>query len=429
MLNVVITDGRHDIDLTFFKAWRPREGARPGARGIFAGTVGTYNRRLQLTHPGYTMLDDFDAGDRKALIPIYRSVGSLHTWTVTESVRRVLDVLDEVPDPLPAEVRERRRPALADGGAARHPHARQWDEVEEARRRLRYEEAFVLQVTLAQRRRAASGQVTTPRPARAGGILEAFDERLPFQLTAGQREVGATIAEEMGRDGPMHRLLQGEVGSGRRWSPCARCSQPWMPAGRRRCSPPPRCSPRSTTARSPRCSVTSPRAGCWGVRTSDAVVLLTGSQSTAERRRTLLDVASGDAGIVVGPTPCSRRRSTSSTWPSSSSTSSTASAWSSATPFAEGVGAPHVLVMTATPIPRTVAMTVFGDLETSTLRELPGGARADHDPRGARGPARLDARTWARVAGGGARGARPSSCARASATTTPSTRTPTCATR
>jgi len=109
MLNVVITDGRHDIDLTFFKAWGHERVLVPGARGIFAGKVGTYNRRLQLTHPGYTMLDDFDAGERKALIPIYRSVGSLHTWTVTESVRRVLDVLDEVPDPLPPQVRERRR--------------------------------------------------------------------------------------------------------------------------------------------------------------------------------------------------------------------------------------------------------------------------------------------------------------------------------
>ena len=109
MLNVVITDGRHDIDITFFKAWGHEKALVPGARGIFAGTVGTYNQRLQLTHPGYTMLDDFDAGDRKALIPIYRSVGKLHTWTVTESVRRVLDVLDDVPDAAA-------RPTCAPGG-------------------------------------------------------------------------------------------------------------------------------------------------------------------------------------------------------------------------------------------------------------------------------------------------------------------------
>ena len=215
MLNVVITDGRHDIDITFFKAWGHERALVPGARGIFAGTVGTYNGRLQLTHPGYTMLDDFDAGERKALIPIYRSVGSLHTWTVTESVRRVLDVLDDVPDALPADVREARR-LVSRTEALRGIHTPDsMAEVEEARRRLRYEEAFVLQVTLAQRRRTAAGQVTTPRPARAGGILEAFDARLPFELTAGQREVGATVAEEMGRDVPMHRLLQGEVGSGK----------------------------------------------------------------------------------------------------------------------------------------------------------------------------------------------------------------------
>ena len=113
----------------------------PGARGIFAGTVGTYNQRLQLTHPGYTMLDDFDAGDRKALIPIYRSVGKLHTWTVTESVRRVLDVLDDVPDALPADVRARRK-LVSRTDALRGIHTPDtMAEVETARRRLRYEEA------------------------------------------------------------------------------------------------------------------------------------------------------------------------------------------------------------------------------------------------------------------------------------------------
>jgi len=400
MLNVVITDGRHDIDITFFKAWGHEKALVPKARGIFAGTVGVYNRRLQLTHPGYTMLDDFDAGDRKALIPIYRSVGKLHTWTVTESVRRVLDVLDDVPDALPADVRTRRR-LVSRIDALRGIHTPDtMREVETARRRLRYEEAFVLQVTLAQRRRATAGQSTTPRPARAGGLLEAFDARLPFTLTAGQQEVGATIAGEMARDVPMHRLLQGEVGSGKTIV-ALRAMLAAVDSGGQAAL----LAPTEVLAAQHHRTITAMLGDLaeggllGGAEHGTRVALLTGSQSTAERRRTLLDVVTGDAGIVVGTHALLQEN----------------------VDFLDlglvvvdeqhrfgveqrdalrgkGTVPPHVLVMTATPIPRTVAMTVFGDLETSTLRELPAGrapitTHVVPDER----PGWM-ARTWARVA-------------------------------
>ena len=187
----------------------------------------------------------------------------------------------------------------------------------------------------------------------------------------------------------------------RRWSRCARCSPPSTPADRRRCWPPPRSSRRSTTARSPRCSATSPRAGCsGGADDATRVALLTGSQSAAARRkRAARRRESATPASSSAPTRCSRRTSTSSTSRSSSSTSSTASGSSSATRCgARGSMPPHVLVMTATPIPRTVAMTVFGDLETSTLRELPAGRApitthvVPEDQPG------WMERTWARVA-------------------------------
>ena len=375
MLNVVITDGTHDLDVTFFKAWGHEKALVPGARGIFAGTVGTYNHRLQLTHPGYTMLDDFDAGDRKDLIPIYRAVGSLHTWTVTESVRRVLDVLDDVPDALPPDVLERRR-LVSRTDALRGIHTpNSWPEVEEARRRLRYEEAFVLQVTLAQRRRIAEGQVTAARVARPGGILEAFDERLPFELTAGQREIGEVVAAEMAREVPMHRLLQGEVGSGKTVV-ALRAMLAAVDAGGQAAL----LAPTEVLAAQHHRTITrmlgdlAEGGMLGGAESATRVALLTGSQSTAERKKALLDVAVGDAGIVVGTHALLQEN----------------------VDFfdlglvvvdeqhrfgveqrdalrGKGKLPPHVLVMTATPIPRTVAMTVFGDLETSTLRELPAG--------------------------------------------------------
>ncbi|PKW25899.1 ATP-dependent DNA helicase RecG [Phycicoccus duodecadis] len=400
MLNVVITDGRHDIGITFFTAWGHEKALVPGARGIFAGTVGTYNQRLQLTHPGYTMLDDFDAGERKSLIPIYRRVGKLHTWTVTESVRRVLDVLDDVPDALPPEVRERRR-LVSRIDALRGIHTPDsLDEVEEARRRLRYEEAFVLQATLAQRRRVSAAQATRARPGRPDGLLAAFDQRLPFTLTDGQREIGSTVADELGRAVPMHRLLQGEVGSGKTVVALRAMLQAVDSGGQAALLAPTEVlAAQHHRTMSGMLGDLALGGMLGGAEHGTRVVLLTGSMSTAERRKALLDVVSGEAGIVVGTHALLQEH----------------------VEFLDlalvvvdeqhrfgveqrdalrGKGAtpPHVLVMTATPIPRTVAMTVFGDLETSTLRELPAGRApiTTHVVPEER-PGWM-ARTWARVA-------------------------------
>ncbi len=375
MLEAVITDGRNELDVTFFKAWGHQKALVPGARGIFAGTVGRYGSRNQLTHPGYSMLDEFDAGERKDLIPFYLRVGKLHTWTVTESVRRVLDVLDDVPDALPGEVRTRRN-LVGRTTALRGIHTpNTLDEVEEARRRLRYEEAFVLQATLAQRRRASAAQATRPRAGRADGLLAAFDERLPFALTAGQREVGETVAAEMGREAPMHRLLQGEVGSGKTVVALRAMLQAVDSGGQAALL-----APTEVLAAQHHRTINAMLGDLamggmlGGSEHGTRVVLLTGSMSTAERRKALLDVVSGDAGIVVGTHALLQEH----------------------VDFLDlalvvvdeqhrfgveqrdalrgkGTTPPHVLVMTATPIPRTVAMTVFGDLETSTLRELPAG--------------------------------------------------------
>ncbi len=400
MLNVVITDGTHDLAVTFFTSWGHEKALVPGARGIFAGTVGTYGGSLQLTHPGYTMLDDFDAGDRKDLIPIYRPVGRLHTWTVTESVRRVLDVLDDVPDPLPQDVLDRRSlvPRTAALRGIHTPNA--WAEVEEARRRLRFEEAFVLQVVLAQRRLAASGQSTTARPARPGGILEAFDARLPFTLTAGQREVGATLAAEMDSTVPMHRLLQGEVGSGKTVV-ALRAMLAAVDSGGQAAL----LAPTEVLAAQHHRTITAMLGDLaeggmlGGADTGTRAALLTGSRTTAQRRSALLDIASGDAGIVVGTHALLQ---------------DTVSFVDLALVVVDeqhrfgveqrdalrgkGTVPPHVLVMTATPIPRTVAMTVFGDLETSTLRELPSGRAAITTHVVPEDRPGWMSRTWARVA-------------------------------
>ncbi len=407
VLTVTISDGRTELDLVFFKAMGHSKALQPGVRGIFAGKVTTFNGRLQLAHPGYTLVDEIDEGERKALIPVYRQVEGMHTWRVSESARLVLDALASMPDAIPAEIVSRRGlvPRLEALRGIHTPDS--WAQVEAARHRLRYEEALVLQVALHQRRAEVRSQRTTSRAPREGGLLTAFDERLPFELTAGQREVGDQIASDLAAEVPMHRLLQGEVGSGKTVV-ALRAMLATVDSGGQAAL----LAPTEVLASQHHATITRmlgdlAEGGLLGGSESGTrVVLLTGSQSTAERRRALLDIASGDAGIVIGTHALIQQHvSFQDLGLVVVDEQHRFGVEQRDALRSKGITPPHVLVMTATPIPRTVAMTVFGDLEISTLRELPAG-RAPITTHVV--PESLPAwveRTWARV-GEEARGGR-----------------------
>lgn len=375
MLQAVITDGTTDLEVTFFNAHGHEGKLVPGTQALFAGQVSRYGNKLQLAHPGYSLLSDFDRGERRGLIPVYKQVGNLHTWTVTECVRMVLDLLDETEEPLPETVLDR-RDLMGRTAALRGIHTPDsWPEVKAARRRMSYEEAFVLQVVLAQRRARQAAESTHARTPRPGGLLEAFDARLPFELTAGQREVGATIAAEMAREVPMHRLLQGEVGSGKTVV-ALRAMLAAVDAGGQAAL----LAPTEVLAAQHHRSITAllgdlTEGGMLGgSEIGTRVALLTGSMPTAARRKALLDIASGDAGIVIG-THALIQEHVSFQDLALVVVDEQHRFGVEQRDALRGKAArpPHVLVMTATPIPRTVAMTVFGDMETSTLRELPAG--------------------------------------------------------
>ena len=377
MLTATITDGTVDMEVTFFKPYGHEDRLVPGARAIFAGKVGRYGRKWQLTHPDYQILppdsDGLDA--RRKLLPIYLQIPRVQNWTVIESLNLVFDQLDEVRDVVPPDIaRARQLPSRLQALRGIHQPSG-WPQVEVARKRLRYEEAFVLQTALAQRRHRQSLERTLARRPREGGLLSAFDERLPFELTAGQREVGEVLAEEMARDTPMHRLLQGEVGSGKTVI-ALRAMLAAVDSGGQAAL----LAPTEVLAAQHFRSISSmlgdlAEAGMLGGSDiGTRVTLLTGSQSTLARKKALLDAASGDAGIVIGTHALIQQD---------------VSFYDLALVVVDeqhrfgveqrdalrekGKQPPHVLVMTATPIPRTVAMTVFGDMETSTLRELPRG--------------------------------------------------------
>ena len=380
--HAVIWDGTRQLDLTFFNQKHLPGVLTPGRKALFAGRVTTYgkDRALQLTHPRYQLLDgDADklAEFARPLIPVYPATKDLPSWTIQLCVRQVFDVLDDPRDPLPLNLRAQHR--LPELGAALRAVHRSDDraEIATAQCRLKWDEAMAVQLTLARRRLQAARRPAPACPCRDGGLAAAFDAALPFTLTAGQQEVGELLAAELAGEHPMNRLLQGEVGSGKTVV-ALRAMLQVVDAGRQTVLLAPTEVLAVQHARSLRDMLGAHgRAGELGsAKQATRIVLLTGSLPARVRKQALLDVASGAAGIVVGTHALIQDRVS----------------------FADlglvvvdeqhrfGVEqrdalraravdgtSPHVLVMTATPIPRTVAMTVYGDLEVSALRELPRG--------------------------------------------------------
>ena len=356
--------------------WHAQEYA-VGRVGMFSGKLKWFNNHWELNNPASRMyVEDPDALDRMpALIPIYKAAGKVNSWQIEETVGFALELLDDVPDPLPGVVR-------AEQDLVGFDQALRWihrpddhRQLGAARKRLKFDEAFVTQAVLARRRAALRAFPATPRPARDGGILAAFDARLPFTLTSGQERIGAEVAAELAAAHPMHRLLQGEVGSGKTLV-ALRAMLQVVDAGGQAALLAPTEVLAQQHLRSVQAMLGDLGQGgrLGGAEEATRVALLTGSMGTAARRQAMLDAASGDAGIVIGTHALLEEKvqffdlglvvvDEQHRFGVEQRAALTGKA---GTP-------PHVLVMTATPIPRTVAMTVFGDLDTSTLTELPAG--------------------------------------------------------
>lgn len=378
MLVATISTGRHELNLTFFSIHGHVAKLVPGARALFAGTVKRFNGQWQLDHPVYELIEanGGPAGEPDwPLVPVYLQVPRVPSWKVARCVETALAAIQDLPDPLPGEIQDRNGlPGLLPAMRMMHLPAT-FAERERGRKRLAYDEALTIQLLLAQRRREQHNATAVPRHPVAGGLLETFDSRLPFTLTQGQERVGAEIAADLASSHPMNRLLQGEVGSGKTLV-ALRAMLGVVDAGGQAALLAPTEVLATQHHRSIAQSLGELAEGglLGGAVGGTRVALLTGSASAARRRVAMLQAASGEAGIVIGTHALLEEK----------------------VQFADlglvvvdeqhrfGVeqrdalrgkaeGSPHVLVMTATPIPRTVAMTVFGDMETSILQELPAG--------------------------------------------------------
>jgi ATP-dependent DNA helicase RecG len=386
VLEITVTDGTGELRLSFFGqkgSYKPERELPPGTRGLFAGKISTYRAGRtairQLAHPQYRVVHGGAAEAQEwadEIIPVYPATKGLDSWQIQDSMAIVLDTLDLPADPMPEAIL-RRYGFVGLRAAYNGIHRPKTDdELRDARRRLKWDEAFVLQVALAQRRQAAAALPAKPRPATPGGLLAAFDERLPFTLTDGQVAVGAEIAGDLGLDHPMHRLLQGDVGSGKTVVALRAMLQVVDGGGQAALL-----APTEVLAQQHYRSIVGmlgPLAGAGQIGGADSatrVALLTGSQGAKARREALLDAASGAAGIVVGTHALLQEKVQFADLGLVVVDEQHRFGVEQRDALREKVpgGRPHVLVMTATPIPRTVAMTVFGDLETSVLGQLPAG--------------------------------------------------------
>ncbi|WP_454698828.1 ATP-dependent DNA helicase RecG [Arthrobacter humicola] len=385
LTDVVITDDDGILKVSFFNGYRAKAELLPGRRALFSGKVTRYAGNLSLTNPDFQLLDedpDTPGMDPEKLaampIPIYPATAKLTSWSIQKVISTLLDTVDLelLDDPLPGDVSAREK-FLPAAEAYRLIHTPELPgDWQRARDRFRYQEALVLQSALARRRAQLAAEEATARRPVAGGILTAFDRQLPFTLTAGQSAVGKTLAEELSQDSPMNRLLQGEVGSGKTIVALRAMLQVVDAGGQAALLAPTEVLAAQHFESIRRTLGPLSRDGLLGGSGPDAVqvTLLTGSMPATARKQAMLDAASGTAGIVIG----------------------THALLSDNVSFydlglmvvdeqhrfgveqrdalrAKASKPPHLLVMTATPIPRTVAMTVFGDLETSVLDELPAG--------------------------------------------------------
>ena len=413
-LSVTVDDGLRTYVVTFFNPRAIKRVLRPGVRLMVAGTVGYFRDQVQLTHPDWLVLPEAgaprldavgspmlaamaaDATSKKGdtgvsadgveidpadfdrpVLPLYRATKALQTWTIWKAVQLVLDAVDWGEDALD-EVQRAHRGLVTTAEAIRRIHTPEnQEDIDAASERLRFDEALAMQLALAQRRFADRGRIGPGCEPVAGGLEDRLLERLPFTLTDGQQTVLDEIRADLSAGEPMSRLLQGEVGSGKTLVALL-CMLRMVDNGRQ-------CvllAPTEVLAAQHHRTITRMLgdlaiAGELGADPdATAVALLTGSLRTQARKEAMLATVTGTAGIVIGThavleekveffdlglvvvdeqhrfgveqrdTLRSRGR---------------------------GDVVPHMLVMTATPIPRTVAMTVYGDLETSTLRELPAG--------------------------------------------------------
>ncbi|KWR72198.1 ATP-dependent DNA helicase RecG [Arthrobacter sp. W1] len=376
-----LSAGGQELKMTFFNGYQARTDLHIGTIAMFSGKVGWYQDHLQLSQPEYAILDEASQADPRP-IPIYPASAKMPNKRIRDLMGLLLEHFTDqkLPEFLPGELlRTHHYPQRHQAFLDRH-FPKEIKHAYVARQRFAFEEAFMLQLALGERGRQLGAQKAIARPPVPGRLADKFDAQLPFSLTEDQLVVGEQISKDLDQSHPMHRLLQGEVGSGKTVVALRAILQVIDAGGQAALLAPTEVLAAQHYASIKKMLGKLAEPGLFGEGEGTGVALLTGSAKSAHRREALLGIASGETGLIIG----------------------THALLSDHVQFADlglvvvdeqhrfGVeqrdalrskavdSVPHTLVMTATPIPRTVAMTVFGDLDTSTIKRLPAGRAPIH---------------------------------------------------
>ncbi len=392
ILEATISDGTSKMSLAFFgQAWRKDELVK-GKRGLFSGKVGIFSGKLQLTHPDYELFEDIDEKDALAWaelpIPVYPATATLPSWRIHKAIDQVIGTFS-IEEILPKKILEQEKViGLRDAITKIHRPSSEQDFLD-ARESLKLHEALILQAGLLLKRHGYEQQ--SAQSLTDASLAMEFDKHLDFDFTSSQREVLAEIEKDLASGRPMHRLLQGEVGSGKTvialraimFASAMKLQSVLL-------------APTEVLAEQHFESIRNTLGPEFTSRLG--LRLLTGSMAPSEKKKVLLDMASGKCLLAIG----------------------THALFSEKVQFADlalvvideqhrfgvmqreairdkGRKVPHLLTMTATPIPRTIAITTFGDLDVSTLRELPGGRKTIETHRISIANPALVSRVWQRV--------------------------------
>jgi ATP-dependent DNA helicase RecG len=399
IVEAVVGDGSGRMHLVFFnQPWRERQ-LQPGLQVALFGKADVYRGGLQMTNPVVDLI-----GDRTGrIVPIYpqSEKAQITTWELAGWIENALERIQRgLADPVPVAVR--RRLGLIDREAALHgihfPDS--IAEKDRSRRRLAFDELLRVQLVLVMRKRAMERDAVGIRHAVGGELVRRFHDRLPFPLTAAQRRAIGEIDGDLAAPHPMHRLLQGDVGAGKTVVAVTALLAA-VEGGHQGAL----MAPTEVLAEQHFAGVRELLTGLEVPTRGESlftdrplrVELLTNRVGGAERRRVLGGLADGTVDLVIGTHALIQEGVDFRSLGVVVVDEQHRFGVEQRAALREKAGAtvPDVLVMTATPIPRTAAMTVYGDLDVSVLDELPPG-RTPIRTRWVGGPL-LEGEAWAAV--------------------------------
>lgn len=371
----VLHDGDGRLDLVFFNQAFLQKKLRVGMRLRVQGKATKFGPGLQMANPQFTILeDDTSPGgvEDDAYRPVYPATEGLSSERIWEIVKSVLEpAIALLEDHLSDEYRqERALPCLSETYRMMHVPEHE-DEVKAARRRLAYDELLMLQLGVHMKRAHLRRTLTAPSLERTSEIDERIRGRMPFALTAAQQRVVDEISRDVALTTPTNRLVQGDVGSGK--TAVALDAMLLAIAHGHQAA---LMAPTELLAEQHYLSITEMLKG-----SSVRVELLTGSMPGTDRESALGRIASGEVDLVIGTHALiSDRVDFESLALVVIDEQHRFGVEQRAKLRVKGgkeheSETPHVIVMTATPIPRTIGLTIFGDLDISTIDELPPGRK------------------------------------------------------